>query len=131
MPAYESKVFDPPAPLARVTLRALHNGAIVTDVPMLIDSGADVPLIPRIFIDQLRLVLDQSESYELASFDGQKSTTNSVQLDLVFQTRTFRGRFLLINSQSGILGRNVLNHFALVLDGPGLSWEEQPTSSRR
>jgi hypothetical protein len=129
MPAYDSEVFDPPAPLARVSLRALHNGATVTDVPMLIDSGADVTLIPRAFINELRLELDQDESYELASFDGQKSTAKSVQLELVFQTRTFRGRFLLINSESGILGRNVLNHFALVLDGPGLSWEEQPTSS--
>jgi hypothetical protein len=129
MPAYDRKVFDPPAPLARVSLRALHNGAIVTNVPMLIDSGADVTLLPRVFIDELRLELDQNESYELAAFDGQTSTTNSVQLDLVFQTRTFRGRFLLINSESGILGRNVLNHFARVLDGPGLSWEEQPTSS--
>jgi hypothetical protein len=128
MPAYDSKVFDPPAPLARVNLRALHNGAIVTGVPMLIDSGADVTLVPRTFINELRLELDQNESYELASFDGQEGTTKSVQLDLVFQTRTFRGRFLLINSESGILGRNVLNHFALVLDGPGLSWKEQPTS---
>ena len=75
MPAYDSKVFDPLPPLARVSLRALHNGAIVTDVPMLIDSGADVVLIPRTFINELRLELDQNESYELASFDGQKSTT--------------------------------------------------------
>ena len=128
MPAYDSQVFNPPAPLARVSLRALHRGAIITDVPMLIDSGADVTLIPSTFINELRLELEQNESYELASFDGQKSTAKSVQLDLLFQTRTFRGRFLLINSESGILGRNVLNHFALVLDGPGLSWKEQPTS---
>ena len=128
MPVYDSKVFDPPAPLARVSLQALHDGAIVTDVPMLIDSGADVTLIPETFINELSLKLDQNESYELASFDGQKSTAKSVQLDLVFQTRTFRGRFLLISSESGIL-RNILNHFALVLDGPRLSWQEQQTIS--
>jgi len=74
MPAYDSKFFDPPAPLARVSLKALNNGAIVTDVPMLIDSGADVTLIPRTFINELKLELDQNESYELASFDGHKST---------------------------------------------------------
>ena len=129
MPAYDSKVFHLPAPIARVSLRALDNGASVTDVPMLIDSGADVTLIPGTFINELRLEVEQNESYELMSFDGQKSTTKSVLLDLIFQTRTFRGRFLLIDSETGILGRNVLNHFALVLDGPGLSWKEQSTSS--
>jgi predicted aspartyl protease len=128
MPAYDSKLYDPPAPLARVSLRALHNGAIVTDVPMLIDSGADVTLIPRSFIDELGLELDRNESYELASFDGHKSTAMSAYLGLMFRTRTFRGRFLLIDSESGILGRNVLNHFSLVLDGPAFSWEELPTS---
>jgi hypothetical protein len=131
MPEYDSKFFDPPAPLARVSLRDLNNGAIVTDVPMLIDSGADVTLIPRTFINELRLELDPNESYELASFDGHKSTALSARLELVFQTRTFRGRFLLINSESGILGRNVLNHFALVLDGPRLSWQEQQATSPR
>ena len=123
MPTYDSTQFDPPAPLARVTLRTLNNGKIVTDVPMLIDSGADLTLIPARFIEDLRLKVDHSESYELEGFDGNRSMAKSVQLELVFLRRRFRGRFLLVNSQSGILGRNVLNHFAILLDGPGLSWE--------
>jgi hypothetical protein len=96
---------------------------------MLIDSGADVTLIPTALIDELGLELPLNESYELASFDGQKSKTKSVQLDLVFQARTFHGRFLLIDSENGILGRNVLNHFVIVLDGPGLRWGEKRSSS--
>lgn len=123
MPTYDSTQFDPPAPLARVTLRTLNNGNVVTDVPMLIDSGADLTLIPARFIEDLRLEVDQSESYELEGFDGNRSMAESVQLELVFLRRSFRGRFLLVNSQSGILGRNVLNHLAILLDGPGLSWE--------
>ena len=123
MPKYDSNQFDPPAPLARVSLRTLSNGNIVTDVPMLIDSGADLTLIPARFIEDLRLEVDQSENYELEGFDGNRSMAESVQLELVFLRRSFRGRFLLVNSQSGILGRNVLNHLAIFLDGPGLSWE--------
>lgn len=122
MPTYDSTQFDPPAPLARVSLRTLSNGNIVTDVPMLIDSGADLTLIPARFIEDLRLEVDQTENYELEGFDGNRSMAESVQLELVFLRRSFRGRFLLVNSQSGILGRNVLNHFAILLDGPGLSW---------
>ena len=104
-------------------MRTLNNGNIVTDVPMLIDSGADLTLIPARFIEDLRLEVDQSENYELEGFDGNRSMAESVQLELVFLRRSFRGRFLLVNSESGILGRNVLNHLAIFLDGPGLSWE--------
>ena len=65
MPAYDSNHFDPPAPLARVSLRSQHNGNFVSGVPMLIDSGSDLTLIPEISIDELNLDLDQNETYEL------------------------------------------------------------------
>ena len=39
MPTYDALDFDPPAPVARVTLRNLHTGAIVSDVPLLMDTG--------------------------------------------------------------------------------------------
>ncbi len=55
MPAYDASLFDPPAPLARVTPRNLSNGATVSDVPMLIDSGADITLVPHQSADQLGL----------------------------------------------------------------------------
>ena len=125
MPAYDSNQFDPPAPLASVTLRALHNGNAVTNVPMLIDSGADLTLIPARFIDELSIEVDQSDSYELEGFDGNRSKAESVRLELVFLRRRFRGRFVVVNSESGILGRNVLNRLTILLDGPGLSWELQ------
>jgi hypothetical protein len=65
----------------------------------------------------------------LKGFDGQRGVAQSVQLDLVFLKRTFRGRFLIINSEAGILGRDVLNYVAFLLGGPHLSWSEQPTTS--
>jgi hypothetical protein len=128
MRAYDSKNFNPPAPLARVSLRSPHDGVMLNDVPMLIDSGANATLIPKTVVSELKVELDENE-YEVESFAGQKSTINAVHLELVFGARTFRGRFLLIDSENGILGRNVLNHFALVLDGPRLSWQEQPSTA--
>jgi hypothetical protein len=125
MPTYDSNRFDPPAPLARVSLRAPHSGNIVSDVPMLIDSGADLTLIPEESINEFNLDLNQSESYELTGFDGHRSVAKSAQLDLIFQGRTFKGRFVVVNSEIGILGRNVLNHFTLTLDGPLLTWRHE------
>ena len=57
MPAYDATQFDPPAPLAPVALRNPDNGAIQSDVPMLLDSGADVTLIPQTAVDVLEAVI--------------------------------------------------------------------------
>ena len=51
MPAYDAMIFDPPAPVARVNLRCGTMNWL--EVPMLIDSGADVTLIPQSALDHL------------------------------------------------------------------------------
>lgn len=124
MPAYDASRFNPPAPLATVTLRNQVNETTL-DVPMLLDSGADVTLIPQSSVEPLGLAADPSESYELMGFDGRTSTAQVVRLELIFLTRVFRGRFLVIGQDVGILGRDVLNHISLLLDGPDLTWDEQ------
>ena len=73
MPAYDASRFNPPAPLAIVTLRNQDNETTL-DAPMLLDSGADITLIPQSSIEQLGLSLEPRETYELMSFDGTTST---------------------------------------------------------
>jgi hypothetical protein len=70
-------------------LRNSEDGETVSDVPMLIDSGADVTL-----------------------------------------RRAFRGRFLVSSQEWGIVGRDVLNHVSVLLDGSQLVWGEQKSSDR-
>jgi predicted aspartyl protease len=129
MPTYDSNLFNPPAPVASVTLRDPGNGNTASDVLMLIDTGADITLVPQTSIEELKSDLDPHESYELKGFDGQRSVAQSVELDLVFLRRTFRGRFLIIDTEAGILGRDVLNHVAIVIDGPRLIWQEEQANS--
>ena len=45
-----------------------------------------------------------------------------IRLDLRFADLTFRGNFLIVEQKWGIIGRNVLNHLCILLDGPNLSW---------
>jgi hypothetical protein len=125
MPAYDARQFDPPAPLARITLRIPNNGATLSGVPMLLDSGADVTLVQRSSVDQLGAILVPNTIYEVYAFDGTVTFAQVVELDLVFLNRSFRGRFLLTDEDVGILGRNVLNHISLLLDGPQLFWREE------
>lgn len=51
MPAYDGNRFEPPAPVARVSLR--HSGGDPVEVLMSLDSGADVTLLPRRAVESL------------------------------------------------------------------------------
>lgn len=125
MPIYDAIWFDPPAPLAQVTLRNPHSTETISDVPMLLDSGADVTLVPATFANELGLIADEDEKYELMGFDGSISFASVVRLEMLFLNKTFRGRFLLIDQEWGVLGRDILNLVILLLDGPNLTWSEQ------
>lgn len=124
MPAYDATRFEPPAPLARVILCNPDTSTVWSDVPMLLDSGADVTLIPQTAVKVLGVAVVPDRHYELVSFDGSASFASVVRLELIFCRRTFRGQFLLIDQAWGILGRNVLNAVSLTFDGPRLAWDE-------
>ena len=53
MPKYDAENFDPPAPVAYVTLRNSATGVSLSDIPMLIDTGADVTLVPSVYANEL------------------------------------------------------------------------------
>ena len=125
MPPYDANLFDPPAPLASVTLRNPGTNLMSSDVPMLLDTGADVTLIPSATLDQLKIGSVKNKSYQLIGFDGSTSFAPMVKLALIFCRRIFRGQYLLIDQAWGILGRNVLNAVALILDGPNHTWDEK------
>ncbi|MGB9179981.1 MAG: retroviral-like aspartic protease family protein [Pyrinomonadaceae bacterium] len=124
MPAYDSALFSPPAPLAHVTLRNPESGATRNDVPMLIDTGADVTLLPQNAASEIGLTVLNDKNYELMGFEGQASVAVAVRAEMILLGLTFRGQFLLIEQDWGIIGRNVLNSLALVLNGPQLTWNQ-------
>jgi hypothetical protein len=113
MPGYDAQGFDPAAPLATVTLCTRDRQKSLTDVMMLIDSGADVSLVPESSVRPLGLEPDEQHGYELTAFDGSKSVAKSVQCDLVFLGKVYRGAYLVVQGAHGILGRDVLNHVSL------------------
>jgi hypothetical protein len=127
MPRYDALPYDPPAPIAEVTLRAA-NGATVPDVLLLLDTGADITLLPRSAIVRLGVIPDPGLQYELVGFDGNRTTTQAVDLDMIFLQKAFRGRYLLIDEDRGILGRDVLASVILLLNGPGQEWSQHVPS---
>lgn len=125
MPAYNGTLFDPPAPFAHIHLRNPTTGKEWTNVPMLLDSGADITLVPREISEALDALPIPDIAFEVVGFDGQLRLAEVVHLELTFCKRRFRGQYLLTDETWGIIGRNLLNRVTLVFDGPHLYWEER------
>jgi hypothetical protein len=123
MTPYDSQ-FQPPAPIASVRLWNLNTRAD-KGVRLAIDTGADVTLVPASAIADLEIQLVKDRTFQLAGFDGTHSEASAVDLGMEWLGKKIRGRFLLIDRDLGILGRDVLNHFRIVLDGPKLEWGEE------
>ncbi len=91
---------------------------------MLLDTGADVTLLPRNAVESLLPNLTELPLYELIGFDGSRSTAEAVNFEIRFVKKLFRGQFLLTDEPHGVLGRNILNCLSLNFDGPTLAWKE-------
>lgn len=124
MSAYDSSAYHPPAPVALVTVRSPMTGATVADVPMLIDTGADISILPSAAVSELVDPLVAQTNFELQGFDGTTTSLPAATLEIEFLGKAFRGQFLLLAGTSGILGRNVLNALPLLFDEPALTWKE-------
>jgi hypothetical protein len=123
MPDYDGAHFDPPAPVVQAALRCVESGAMVRDVELLLDSGADITLLPQSAVAQLGVAADLTKRYELMGFDGSRSFASGVRVDMLILGKVFRGLYLLTEDVRGVAGRDVLNHLAVILDGPGLRWD--------
>ena len=124
MTAYDAQLYQPPAPIALLTLRTLDGrDQTLSNVPALLDTGADVTLIPRWAVEQLGLTPQADESIQLAWFDGSTRSVESVELEASFQGGRFQGRYALTDQPHGVIGRNVLNYFRLLFDGPAKTWQ--------
>lgn len=123
MPEYDAENFEPPAPVAYVTLRNPATGVLLSDVPMLIDTGADATLLPSNAVDQLGISVEDSD-FEVQVFDGEIKRLKLAKLELYLLGKKFSGEYLLVDRPIGILGRNILNKIKILLDGPRTKWDE-------
>lgn len=119
-----SEVYSPAAPVAKVTLRNPETLESITHVPMLLDTGSDITLLPRVFCDKVGVAVSKTEYLELESFDRTTSIAFYVRLEFIFLNKLFRGNFLVFDQAEGIIGRDVMNEFSILFDGRSLEWSE-------
>ena len=119
-----SQSFDPPAPIAELILRNIETGERAGDVSVLLDTGADISLLPLSAIEKLKIETS-GETVNLIGFDESKSTSEIYRLQVIFLGKRFTGDYCAIDDEIGILGRDVLNEFSITFDGKNLEWKEQ------
>lgn len=124
MTNYDAFAFNPPAPVSQVTIRNTATGRGITKVSMQLDTGADATLLPRDVVEALGIKIDEDFGEELLGFNNKAEFFPKVYLEVVFLRRRFHGHFLIIPDVIGILGRDILNDFALLFDGVELVWSE-------
>lgn len=109
---------SPPAPYVLVALERIDGAARVNDLPAKVDSGAAQTVVPTAVAEHLRL--EPVARHEFEGLGGQRVTLSMFRLLL-----TIRGCAtveLNVAASDGepytLLGRDVLNLFRVVLDGP-------------
>ena len=116
---------EPPAPTAQVTFARVAAGPDATRIQaqMLIDTGADISLIPRAVVDAINAT-PTGRTMEVRSFDGHTSARPVVAALMHLGKYKMTVEFLVHDEgeTTGIIGRNILNLLYVVLDGPTGVW---------
>ena len=118
------KSFDPPAPIAIIALRNIETGERIENVPVQLDTGADVSLLPLRAIKKLEIE-PTGETVSLIGFNESEIRSEVYNLQVIFLRKKLTGDYCGIANEIGILGRDVLNEFSINFDGRNLEWKEQ------
>lgn len=117
------KSFEPPAPVAEIALRNIGTGERLGNIFVLLDTGADISLLPIRAIEKLQIE-PSGEKVNLIGFDENQNEADVYALQVIFLGKRLTGNYCAINGEIGILGRDVLNEFSVIFDGVNLEWKE-------
>jgi predicted aspartyl protease len=111
--------FDPPAPVIEIFLSSPGVVAsALTPVEALIDSGADITVIPRKFIEKLQLKLvDQLLAVGSEGIPSEKpADVYSVKV-FIQDVGDYIVRVISSNDNYALIGRDIINSWDLFLRG--------------
>ena len=118
-----NKQVDPPGPFIHIHLTSPDGLRELRDVPAQLDTGADLTVIPESVILELQLVAAQEIT--ICALGNQKSATMTYYLKAAPRDGKSITIKVIANADEPnvLLGRNFLNHFHIVLNGPELVME--------
>ena len=113
----------PPAPFIHVTLRCVETDKEINELPAQLDTAADRTVLPGNCVEELGLLpLDE---LPIEGFGGQVFLlrTYRVQLSIHQSLPVMIEAIAHAQEPFVLLGRDVLNQYRLLLDGPQLLLE--------
>lgn len=121
MIAYD-RTFDPPAIVLAVTVTGAVRRRPRIDSPAFIDTGADITAVPETLVDKLRLYPIGRLNLEDANAVKTPVYTYDVFLNLPGESAQ-KLEVVLTPYPFVILGRDWLQGYYLLLDGPGQQFQ--------
>ena len=119
--------FDPPAPLLEVALVNPTNRRRRRAISALLDTGSDITAIPNSLIAPLQLY--PIGQIRLESVEGTTTTVLTYAVQLVIGGIAIpRHEVILTGLEFVVVGRDVLNRFYLLLNGPEQTFDLRATS---
>ncbi len=114
---------DPPAPFVHVNLRNTTTGQELADLPAQVDHGAEIPVIPSRLADAL--VLPRVRMLPVKGFGEHLLQLSTILVEITIRELQPVPMEALLNPDEPyvILGRDLLNRYRIVLDGPQLALE--------
>jgi hypothetical protein len=115
--------FQPPAPFVNVSVRCPTTGRHLSQLPAQVDSGCDRTILPGSVITALELV--QVGQFSCLGFGSEvmQLPVFLVAISLHYLPPIEVRAVLGEREPCILLGRDVLNNYRIVLDGPQLSLE--------
>jgi predicted aspartyl protease len=121
MPRYSTE-FDPPAPLIRFTVYCPVDHGRAVSIRGELDSGADISVVPQRVVDELQLI--PRRVLVTQGYDGAQNQWATYVVDLEVEGHLIDYvEVIALPRQDAILGRDVLNHFIVTLNGKELAFD--------
>jgi predicted aspartyl protease len=114
--------FSPPAPVIELSVSAPGQGGKSVKIRGLIDSGADLTVLPENIVTEVGL--QYVDEVPIGGFDGTYSVRPIYAARLALEDGwSIIVRAVCIQGDIALLGRDIINRWRLLLDGRAQSFE--------